>query len=150
MSEPGKKVAVGDTIEIDYRIRHKGDEMEASEPGTPVVYTLGQGQWPGTLEAAMMGAREGDHLSLHFDASDHLFGRPDPERIVEMERQDFTSEPNPGELIEFELGSGERIEGQVLLVINDTIQVDFNHPYAGRELDIDIEIVSIQDRKQGL
>lgn len=150
MPESEKRVGSGDRLRIVYSIRHQQRVLEASDAGESVVYSMGQGQWPQALEAAMLEAREGDRLQLHFDAADNLFGRPDPDRIVEMEQGDFAVEPNPGELIEFELSNGERIEGQVLLVIGDTIQVDFNHPYAGRELDVEIEIISILERNQGL
>ncbi len=144
MSRPASEVAGNDRISIEYRILHRGRELESSKPGRVVDYQLGQGDWPDALEKALLGARAGECLSLHFEASDNLFGRPDPARIIDMDRRDFGREPGPGELIEFEVANGERVEGQVLLLYDDKIQVDFNHPYAGRELDIEIKIISIR------
>ena len=147
MPRKGGQVGGNDSLKINYRIMHRGRELEASEPGEATMFQLGQGDWPLPLERAMVGAKPGDTLALHFKAGDELFGRPDPERIIDMELQDFSREPQPGELIEFELSNGEHIEGQVLLMVDDKIQVDFNHPYAGRELDIEIEIVSILEQE---
>ena len=150
MSRLSSEVVGDDCISIEYRILHRGLELESSGAGQAVDYQLGQGDWPDVLEKALLGAREGDCLSLHFEASDKLFGRPDPARIVDMDRRDFNREPEPGELIEFEMANGERVEGQVLLLYDDKIQVDFNHPYAGRELDIEIRIISIRKKVKRL
>ena len=143
MSRSADAIGSRDRVGIEYRILHRGRELEASEPGQVVDHQLGQGDWPAALEQSLIGAGVGDQLSLHFAVSDALFGQPDPERIIDMDRQDFDREPEPGELIEFQIANGERVEGQVLLMVDDKIQVDFNHPYAGRELDIEIKIVSI-------
>jgi FKBP-type peptidyl-prolyl cis-trans isomerase SlpA len=95
------------------------------------------------LELAMRGEKVGAQLDINLEAVDNAFGAADAGRVVTMDTIDFKTEPQPGELIEFKLENGETLEGQILSVFADKIEVDFNHPYAGRDLNIKIQIVSI-------
>ena len=104
---------------------------------------MGAGQWPPQLELAMLGECAGAQLKIDLNASDNAFGAPDPERIVAMEAVDFEAAPEPGELIEFRLPDEQMLEGQVLAVFGDKIEVDFNHPYVGRDLTFEIHIHTI-------
>ncbi len=143
MNKSTRVVGQEDRLLIAYTIRHQEQVLETNAPGEPVEYIMGEGQWPIQIELAMLGEKAGEQLVLHYKAGDDVFGRTDPERIVTMDAIDFKSEPDPGQLIEFNLENGEMIEGQILSVFADKIEVDFNHPYAGRDLNILIQIVSI-------
>ena len=143
MNKLARVVAQDDHLLITYTIRHRDQILEANAPGEPVEYRMGEGQWPIQIELAMLGEKVGEQLVLQYKVGDNVFGCTDPERIVSMDAVDFKSEPEPGELIEFNVDNGDMIEGQILSVFADKIEVDFNHPYAGRDLNILIQIVSI-------
>jgi FKBP-type peptidyl-prolyl cis-trans isomerase 2 len=143
MNKSTRVVAQDDQLQITYSIRHQDQVLETSAPGESVAYKMGEGQWPIQIELAMLGEEAGKQLALQYIAGDNVFGCTDPERIVTMDAVDFEPEPEPGQLIEFKLEKGEVIEGQILSVFADKIEVDFNHPYAGRDLTILIQIVSI-------
>jgi len=136
-------VANDDSLLITYTISHYDQVLEANAQGEPVKYQMGAGQWPVQLELAMIGEKAGAQLDIKLLAGDSVFGTPDPERVVMMDAIDFKAAPQPGELLEFKLENGETLEGQILSVFADKIEVDFNHPYAGRDLNIKIQIVSI-------
>jgi FKBP-type peptidyl-prolyl cis-trans isomerase 2 len=138
-----KLIANDGSLRINYTISHHDKVLEASAQGEPVKYQMGTGQWPVQLELAMLGEKVGAQLDIKLLAADEAFGCVDPERVVTMDAIDFKAEPQPGELIEFNLENGECLEGQILSVFADKIEVDFNHPYAGRDLNIKIQIVSI-------
>jgi FKBP-type peptidyl-prolyl cis-trans isomerase SlpA len=137
------KVGVDDLLKISYKISHRNKLLEEVASSEAVEYRMGEGNWPIQLELAMLGEITGSCLKIQLMAKDDAFGRVDPDRIMQMDRLDFSSQPQPGELIEFEFEHGEPVEGQVLRILDDKIEVDFNHPYAGRDLDIEIQIKSI-------
>jgi FKBP-type peptidyl-prolyl cis-trans isomerase 2 len=143
MSKGVRRVEEGDLLLIAYQIRHGSIVLESSEPEDSVEYQMGVGHWPLRLELALMGATVGERLNIALNAADNAFGRVDPERVIHLDVVDFVNVPEPGELIEFNLENNEAIEGQVLSVFGDKIEVDFNHPYVGRDLDFTIHIKSI-------
>ena len=117
--------------------------LEGTEPGQTVAYQMGQGQWPIQLEFAMLNEPLGSEINLHLCASEQAFGVADPERIILMPIDDFPEPPEIGALLEFSLPNSEVTEGQVLKIAGDQVEVDFNHPYAGRDLSVTIKLVSI-------
>lgn len=138
-----KKVTSEARLLISYSICCGGEQLEATEPDETIEYQMGQGLWPIQLELEMLNENVGTRLQVAIRAVDNVFGNIDPERVMQLQQQDFSQAPEPGELIEFELPDGETIEGQVLKTLGDQVEVDFNHPYAGRDLDIQIRIKSI-------
>lgn len=136
-------ITESNSLLLSYRISHRGKILEQSDPGQPIEYTMGQGLWPVQVELALIGEEVGRQLNLTLGPDDNAFGRADPERIIKMPRDDFADAPQTGQLIEFELANGEPVEGQVLAVSEEEVEVDFNHPYAGRELDFEIVIEKI-------
>lgn len=142
-TEQSRIVGTDDRVMISYEVRCHGQVLEASESGEYVEYQMGAGHWPVQLELTLLGEAVGQQLEIELKAGDYAFGKPDPERIIQMDRIDFDDEPEAGELIEFTLDNGDIVEGQVLSVLADKIEVDFNHPYAGRDLSFSIHIGSI-------
>ena len=142
-SSPSQKVTAQARLLISYDIRCGGEQLEASEPNQPIEYQMGQGLWPIQLELEMLNEVVGACLQVAVSAVNDVFGPIDPERVMQLQQADFSHAPDPGELIEFELPDGETVEGQVLSTFGDQVEVDFNHPYAGRDLDIQIRIESI-------
>lgn len=146
MSDNPRNVNTTDRLLIRYEISHAGLVLEGGMDDGNHSYTMGEGRWPEQIETKMLGLKQGEKVQLKFMAADKAFGAPNPERIVQMSRSDFTDEPDLGGLIEFELPDGQVIEGQVLSMFNDNIEVDFNHPYAGRDISMQICIESIVGR----
>ena len=131
-----------DRLTLHYSVHCRGQMLETSTGGEPLEYTMSSGDWPLQLELAMLDQPAGTELSVVIDAAENAFGKADPERIMQMDLADFEEVPEPGTLIEFALENGESVEGQVLSVMGDSVQVDFNHPYAGRDLVFEIRIES--------
>jgi len=143
MNSADARVAADDRLLLHYTISCKGVELESSELDAPVEYRMGQGMWPVQIELAMLNELVGSVLDIKIGAADGAFGMADPGRILRLQREDFMHDPAVGELIEFEMPDGEQLEGQVLSLFPDQIEVDFNHPYVGRDLDIHITIENI-------
>ena len=142
-TRPEPQVEALSFLKIIYEIIYEGRVLERSEPAFPIEYQLGQGYWPAKIESQLLGAIAGAECLIEVSAGEHLFGELDIERIIQMDSQDFDNEPEPGDLIEFDLPDSQQVEGQVISVFGDKIEVDFNHPYAGRDLLFKIQIQAI-------
>ena len=143
MSNPIRRVDSDDTLLLTYSISSADTLLEGNVDADPIEYIMGTGLWPMQIEFAMHGEQAGAELNINVRASEHVFGAPDIERILQLDAMDFDEEPAIGELVEFRLPDGALIEGQVLSQINDKLEVDFNHPYVGRDLKIYIKIETI-------
>ena len=143
MPNRARVVGAQDTLMICYQIEWNGRVLEGSLDGPAQSYQMGVGQWPAQLETAILGSQLGRELQVEINARDDVFGKFDPERVLRMHQTDFKQSPAVGELIEFTLPNGQQTEGQVLSVFNDNIEIDFNHPYIGRDLVVKIRIDTI-------
>jgi peptidylprolyl isomerase len=68
------------------------------------------------------------------------------EWVVEVPKNQFArwaEEPTVGERVSIPQADGEPIDVTVTEVTESKVTVDFNHPLAGEELTIDIELVDI-------
>ncbi len=140
-----KKRLVGkqDNLLIRYQIECDGKVLEGDLNAAAQPYQMDAGLWPSQLERQMLGQALGSQLKIDIKADDDVFGKFDPERVMTMHQADFEPSPEVGELIEFSLPDGRQTEGQVLSVFDDNMEVDFNHPYVGRDLVVKIHIESI-------
>ncbi len=70
---------------------------------------------------------------------------PEDEAIQTMALDEFPPDmaPEPGQIIAFNMPNGEEIPGTILKVENGTVEVDFNHPLAGREVIFTAKIVDV-------
>lgn len=136
-------VRATDQLLICYEIHHRGKLLEGGLQDKPQAYQMGGEQWPTQLEQKMIGQRQGGQIQVPIQAVDSVFGETDPQRIVQMKLSDFAEMPEPGALIEFKLPQDQQAEGQILSIMNDVVEVDFNHPYSGRDLDFHIRIHAI-------
>jgi FKBP-type peptidyl-prolyl cis-trans isomerase SlpA len=62
-----------------------------------------------------------------------------------MPRKDFPAdiELTPGNIIAFDTQDGEEIAGTLLSLDEQTVEVDLNHPLAGRRIIFDVEIIDV-------
>jgi FKBP-type peptidyl-prolyl cis-trans isomerase SlpA len=49
----------------------------------------------------------------------------------------------PGVIVEFTTPGGDEIPGTIVKVGDESVEVDFNHPFAGRDLVFEVEILEV-------
>ena len=116
--------------------------------GRPATLQLGVGQWAPGMEQALLGRVEGDCFSLHLTA-EQAYGDRNPELVQRVSRQMLASHASedetfePGDMVSFTAPNGGQYSG-VLKEIDDAGAVfDFNHPLAGRQLRVDIDLLGV-------
>ena len=105
---------------------------------------LGRARQPG-LELAIYGLSAGDRQTLNL-LPEQAYGLRDPALIQHMPMTDFSTDfvPETGQIIAFALPNEEEAAGTVLSVDEGQVEVDFNHPLAGKDLTFEIELVKIK------
>jgi peptidylprolyl isomerase len=136
----------GDTILVHYTGKIENGEMfDSSEGRDPLRFTVGAGNIIAGFDNAVLGMKKGDKKTVTISSEDGYGERAD-DHIVTVPRGDSPEEQNvavgmPVYLVDQE---GESIPGIVTEVFDETVNVDINHPLAGKTLVFDIEIVAIE------
>lgn len=139
-------VGPGTQVTMHFSVRFPdGFVADASEPGEPMTFVMGDGSMIQGLELALYGLKAGDKQTVELDPL-HAFGYSDPENVHTMQRAEFSSELplEVGTVIAFSTPSGEEIPGMIQEVKGDDVLVDFNHPLAGHDIIFEVEIVDIK------
>jgi FKBP-type peptidyl-prolyl cis-trans isomerase SlpA len=116
--------------------------------GRPGTLQMGVGQWAPGMEQALIGRPEGDCFSVHVSAAE-AYGERNPEMIQRVSREmlaqhaaeDETFEP--GDMVSFTAPNGGQYSGILKEIDEQGAVFDFNHPLAGRDLRIDIDLLGV-------
>lgn len=133
-------------VTFHYSLTADGDYSESSRGGTPATYLHGYGGIVRGLERAMRGRVAGDTFSVEVPPEDG-FGMHNPQIVQRIPRKRLSGNPaqiSPGSVITVNSRQG-RAQGIVQKVGRFNIDVDFNHPLAGRRLTFDVEILEVRD-----
>ena len=121
-----------------------GTVLESTFDDEPLTFTMGDGTLVEGLELGLYGLKAGDRQRLVLDP-EQAFGLHDAARQHTMERKDFPDDESlePGLIMGFDTPAGDELAGTILSVDDDTVDVDFNHPLAGRVVVFEVEILEV-------
>lgn len=127
----------------------EGDFEEKSDPGNPVAYLAGHGNILPALEKAMMGKNEGEELNVVLEARDG-YGerRPNAVQRVPVKHLITTGKLKPGAVVKVNTANGA-MDATVIKVGKFNVDLDTNHPLAGRQLCFHVRIDTVRDAEPG-
>ena len=139
------KAQFGNTVKVNYTVRiDDGTVVDSTKDHVPFTFTIGLGSAIPGFEKAIMEMSAGESKTVEVSVED-AYGPYYRELIKEVERDNFPPD--------FKFEAGQRLElpgeyGQpaimtIMQVSDKTIVLDTNHPLAGKELTIDIELLEI-------
>jgi len=122
-----------------------GDFSESSDPQEPVAFLVGHRNILPALEAALLGKSAGDRLSTTLAAKD-AYGERIADAIQRIPIKHLVGNPKlaPGKTVKINTAQGVR-DATVTKVGRFNVDVDTNHPLAGKALNFDIQIASIRE-----
>jgi FKBP-type peptidyl-prolyl cis-trans isomerase SlyD len=134
-------------VTIDYLINL--GEAETYPPdgkAEEISFCMGGGAMPPGLEEALMGMKVDDTKVINLSA-DQAYGELDDELLMEVPRSDFGPEVElrPGLVFETENEDGEVVYFIVQEVRPETVLIDFNHPLAGKDLEVSFTIRQVRE-----
>ncbi len=122
-----------------------GTELDSNKGGEPVAYLHGHdGMMPG-IEKSLEGKAAGDSFSVELAAAD-TFGeiQEGAEQRVSVKHLMGAKVWKPGMVAVVNTDHGQR-QVTVLKVGKFMATVDLNHPFAGKTLKFDFEVVDVRD-----
>ncbi len=134
-------------IAFHYTLTVDGDQVESShERGEPLWILLGHGQLIPGLEKALEGHEAGDSLQAEISPAEGYGERQDGQiqRVPKKYFQDG-KRLKPGQVTVLRLKDGGQRVVTVHKVGMSAVDVDVNHPMAGKTLHFDVSISEVRD-----
>lgn len=124
-----------------------GAELESSHDGDPVAYLHGTGSIIPGLEEAMANKKTGDQFAVTIPP-EKGYGERVEGRIQRIPVKHLLVKKNarllPGMVVAIQTDHGAR-QATVIKPGKFTVDVDTNHPWAGKTLNFEIGIVEVRD-----
>lgn len=141
------KIAKDTFVTIDYLIRlGEGETYPPNGQPEEISFCLGWGAMPPGLEEAMIGLSVGGQKVVQLSA-EQAYGELDQELVMEVPRADFApdQEVEPGLVFETENDEGHVVYFIVQEVKDNAVVIDFNHPLAGKDLEISFTVRQVRE-----
>ncbi|RIH65519.1 peptidylprolyl isomerase [Mariniphaga sediminis] len=129
------------TLTYDLHIEdERGEVIERATEEKPLQFLFGAGLMLPKFESHLSGLKTGEDFSIRLAKTD-AYGDVNQDAIVELPKHVFLVDGNfddelisVGNTVPMMSSNGQRLNGLVLEINDETIKMDFNHPLAGEDL----------------
>ncbi len=137
--EQGKKVAFDYTLTVD------GEVVDSSKDRGPLTYTHGEGKIIPGLAEELKGMKAGEKASVKVGPKE-AYGGENPDAFKEIPKSSLPKElePKAGMMLQMQGPQGQAVPVKVAEVKAESVILDLNHPLAGKTLNFDVTIVSVE------
>ena len=143
MAIEAQNVVVG----IEYEVKEAGttEVVDTNKGGQPLDFIMGKGQVIPGLEKALVGMAEGENGDIMVPAAE-AYGDVNPEAMQTLPKEQFEGV----DLVEGMTLYGQGEDGQTVQVTvksfdEKEVNVDFNHPLAGKDLMFSVTVLSARE-----
>ncbi len=139
------KAKQGDTVAIHYTGRlEDGTVFDTSRDRDPLELTLGSGQVIPGFEKAVEGMAEGDTKTEKIP-SEEAYGPRRDDMVLSLPKEQLPEHLDPavGQQLQMQSQEGQVFEVTVVGLDEEKIEIDANHPLAGKDLTFDLELVKV-------
>ena len=143
----------GKFVAFAYKVKDtdSGELLFEAKPSAPdvMVYGVTQEVIPG-LVATIKGLGKGDRFSVTLPP-EVAFGPRSEDNVLQVPIDAFMRdgkmavEVKEGGVLDMMTNTGEIVSGRVVKVTPESVQMDFNHPFAGKTVDFEGEIIEVRD-----
>ncbi len=132
-------------VSFHFKVMDDDVLLESSLEGEPMLYMHGRSGLISGLETALIGKKSGESFSVTLEPQD-AYGIPfeSSKQRVSIKHLTTKGKLKPGMIVDINTSSGIR-QATVLKVGRFNVDVDTNHPYAGKTLTFDIDIIDVRD-----
>lgn len=141
------KIDKNSFVSLEYQLRIGKDEVyPAPNDYEEISLYLGGGGMPPGLEAALLGMEADEHKVVNLKPSE-AFGEVDEKMIIEVSRAEFDPavELRPGLIFDATDKKGQTSKFYIRELRPETVVIDFNHPLAGKELEISVTVREVRE-----
>jgi FKBP-type peptidyl-prolyl cis-trans isomerase SlpA len=138
---PGKKVTLNFALKLG-----DNEVVDSNFDKEPVSFVVGDGNMLPGFEQALLGLEEGQCVDAIIPAA-QAFGAVNPDNQQRFPRFHFPPDMALSEnlMIEFTDASGFKQAGRVLSIGARYVEIDFNHPLAGRDILFSARVHKVED-----
>ena len=138
-------IGPGTRVGLTFTLKLAGGEVVDGTNDRIASFVVGDGSLLPGFEAALFGMKKGETANLHIGA-EQGFGAPNPDNVQMMKRSDFARdiELEEGLVVSFADPDQAELPGVVKRVLDELVEIDFNHPLAGKDLEFDVEIHEVE------
>ena len=139
------KIEKDRVVQFHYAVSEQGAApVESSEGGEPLAILAGHGNIIPGLEKAMEGHEAGDKFAVDVPAAD-AYGEKREGLTQRVPKKHFGGQRlEPGMQVVLNTNFGPRAVS-IEKVGMSVVDVDLNHPMAGKDLHFDIEVVEVRE-----
>lgn len=148
------KIAVGSRVCLHFELQlASGEVIDSNFDAEPATLTLGDGNMLPGFEHCLIGLESGSKITTTVAAVDG-FGVQNPDNIQTFARSQLAAvcgddtELVAGAVLSFADAANGELPGVVRRVGEDDVDVDFNHPLAGRDIIFKVAIIDVKDVEQ--
>lgn len=137
--EKGKKVSFDYTLTVD------GEVVDSSKERGPLTYVHGEGKIIPGLAEELKGMKAGEKANVKVEPKE-AYGQENPEALKEIPKSSLPKdlEPKAGMMLQMQGPQGQPVPVKVAEVKDQSVVLDLNHPLAGKTLNFDVTIVSVE------
>jgi FKBP-type peptidyl-prolyl cis-trans isomerase SlyD len=142
------KIEKDRVVRFHYTVGEVGQPaVESSDGGDPLAILIGHGNIIPGLEKAMEGREAGETFSADVPAAE-AYGERRDGMVQRVPKKHFGEQRlMPGMQVVLQTNFGPRAV-TILKVGMSVVDVDLNHPMAGKDLHFDIEILEVREASQ--
>ena len=139
------KIAKDSVVRFHYSVSEPGQEaLESSRDREPLAILIGHGNIIPGLEAALQDREAGESFGVDVAASEAYGERRDGLSQRVPKKHFGTQKLAPGQQVVLQTNFGPRAV-TIQKVGMSVVDVDLNHPMAGKDLHFDVEIVEVRE-----
>jgi len=138
------KIQKDSVVRFHYTVSEAGEQVETTEGRDPMAILIGHGNVIPGLEKALEGREAGETFSVDVAAVD-AYGVVTPGLIQRVPKKHFEGQPlKAGMAVMLNTNFGPRAV-TIHKVGMSVVDVDLNHPMAGKDLQFEIEVVEVRE-----
>ena len=139
------KIAKDSVVRFHYSVSEPGQEsLESSRDREPLAILIGHGNIIPGLEAALQDREAGESFGVDVAASEAYGERRDGLSQRVPKKHFGAQKLEPGQQVVLQTNFGPRAV-TIQKVGMSVVDVDLNHPMAGKDLHFDVEIVEVRE-----
>jgi|TARA_B100001971_G_C18229986_1_gene563256 FKBP-type peptidyl-prolyl cis-trans isomerase 2 len=141
-------VKKGDKIKVDYEgTLEDGTVFDSSTHGDhshPLEFEVGSGQLIKGFDEGVIGMEKGEEKTIKLKSSE-AYGDPKKELVKKFPREQLPKdqEPKEGMTLLIKSQDGNQLPAKITKVDDKEVEIDLNHPLAGKTLNFKIKVIEI-------
>jgi len=135
----------GRIITLDFELSDSaGNLLDSSTRVGPMRFMPGVGQLIPALETAVTGLEKGQEKTVAIACVD-AFGEREDTRVIDVKRSQLPPDVEVGAMLATQDQHGRQIPLTVVELNDDTVKLDGNHPFAGKDVVFKVTVANVEN-----